>query len=56
MAAVGQAWWLLHPSFLKTHYFTSISRAMKGSKVNCELDDDYKDYDSEEFSKPEEGY
>ena len=27
------------PTFLKLHYFTSISSAMKGSEDNCELDD-----------------
>jgi hypothetical protein len=41
-----------HPSFLELHYFTSISRAMEGSKDNYELDDDDEDY--EELSEPEE--
>ncbi|KIM81053.1 hypothetical protein PILCRDRAFT_9089 [Piloderma croceum F 1598] len=40
----------LHPAFLEIHYFTSISRAMKGSGDNCELDDD----DEEELSELEE--
>ena len=41
-----------HPAFLKLHYFTSISKAMKGSGDACELDDDDEDY--EELSEPEE--
>jgi hypothetical protein len=41
-----------HPAFLEIHYFTSISRAMKGSGDDCELDDDDQGY--EELSEPEE--
>ena len=39
-----------HPAFLEMHYFTSISKAMKGSEDNCELDDDD---DYEELSEIE---
>jgi hypothetical protein len=33
------------------HYFTSMSRAMKGSRHDCALDNDDEDY--EELSEPE---
>ena len=36
------------------HYFTSISRSMKGSADNSELIDDDDDNDYEELSEPEE--
>jgi hypothetical protein len=42
----------LPPSFLEMHYFTSISKAMKGSEDDHELDDD--DEDGEELSEPAE--
>ncbi|KIM92275.1 hypothetical protein PILCRDRAFT_117680 [Piloderma croceum F 1598] len=41
-----------HPAFLEMHYFTSISRAMKDSEDDCELDDNDENY--EELSEPEE--
>jgi hypothetical protein len=41
-----------HPAFLEMHYLTSISRAMKGSGDDCELDDDDDDY--EELSELKE--
>ena len=37
------------PAFLQMHYFTSISKAMKGSGDDYELDDDE---DDEELSEP----
>jgi len=40
-----------HPTFLRLHYLTSISKAMKGSWEDHELDDDDEDY--EELSEPE---
>jgi hypothetical protein len=40
-----------HPAFLELHYFTSISRNMKGSGDNEELDNDDEDY--EELSELE---
>ena len=40
-----------HPTFLELHYLTSISKAMKGSGEDYELDDDDEDY--EELSEPE---
>ena len=43
-----------HPAFLELHYFTSISRAMKGSGDDCELDDDDDDEDYEELAELEE--
>jgi hypothetical protein len=42
-----------HPAFLKLHYFTSISKAMKGSGDVCELDDDDEAY---ELSENDEDY
>jgi hypothetical protein len=41
-----------HPAFLEMHYFSSISRAMKGGGDDCELDDGDEDY--EELSDQEE--
>jgi len=43
-----------HPAFLEMHYFTSISKAMKGGGDDCELDDDDEDY--EELSEIEGDY
>lgn len=40
------------PAFLEMHYWSSISKAMKGSGDDCELDDD--DEDFEELSELKE--
>jgi len=41
-----------HPTFLEMHYFSLISKAMKGSAEDNEVDDEDKDY--EELASPED--
>jgi hypothetical protein len=43
-----------HPAFLEMHYFTSISKAIKGSRDDHKLDDDNDGDDDDDEEEEEE--